>query len=220
MTQDFAKPSTTRKPGQAKKKNGHADRPKPRDTQAKSRRKNMSTAEQPAAPKKRKLFFGASLLLLLCAFAYGLYLLQGVPETYSIKEDAVHIKPKKAVEKKETAPEAVKNRFNFYDLLPNHQVVAPKVDAYQYREKNASEAFYYMIQTGSFRNLKDAERQKAMIAFQGLKADIKSVTNDQGTTWHRVTTGPFYNRSKMNGALDKLVSMQIQPLVKKVKKSS
>ena len=59
-----------------------------------------------------------------------------------------------------------------------------------------------------------------MIAFQGLKADIKSVKNDQGSTWHRVSTGPFFNRSKMNSALDKLVSMQIQPLVKKIKKSS
>jgi cell division protein FtsN len=59
-----------------------------------------------------------------------------------------------------------------------------------------------------------------MIAFQGLKADIRSITNEQGSTWHRVSTGPFYNRSKMNSALDKLVSMQIQPLVKKIKVSS
>lgn len=220
MTQDFAKPSTTRKPGQAKKKNGHTDRPQAREPQPKGKRKNLPASEAKPQAKSRKILFIATLVLLVGAFSYGLYLLRSVPETHSIKTDAIKPAPKTTAKTPEKPVEEVKNRFNFYDLLPNHEVVAPKVDAYKYKEKNASEEFYYMIQTGSFRNLKDAERQKAMIAFQGLKAEIKSVTNEQGSTWHRVTTGPFYNRSKMNGALDKLVSMQIQPLVKKVKKSS
>ncbi len=221
MTQDFAKPSTTRKPGQAKKKNGHTDRPQARDPQSKNKRKNLaSMPEAKPKSKNRHLLFGFTLVLLVSAFGYGLYLLQTVPETYSIPKDDVKTKtkaPVKTVTKKPAEPE---NRFNFYDLLPKHEVVAPKVDAYQFKEKSAPGEYFYVIQTGSFRNLKDAERQKAMIAFQGLKADIQSVTNDQGSTWHRVSTGPFYNRSKMNSALDKLVSMQIQPLVKKIKKSS
>tara|TARA_R110002167_G_scaffold100989_7_gene263428 strand:+ start:1050 stop:1715 length:666 start_codon:yes stop_codon:yes gene_type:complete len=221
MTQDYAKPSTTRKPGQAKKKNGHTDRSHARDNQNKSKRKNVPTMPE-IKPKqsKRRMLFILTLLTLLGAFAYGLYLLQAIPETHSIpvEQKKLNTKPiPKAETKTQKAPE---NRFNFYDLLPQHQVIAPKVDAYQFKEKSAHGEYYYMIQTGSFRNLKDAERQKAMIAFQGIKADIKSVVNNQGTTWHRVSTGPFYNRSKMNGALDKLVSMQIQPLVKKVKKSS
>lgn len=219
MTQDFAKPSTTRKPGQAKKKNGHTDRPQPKGQQTKGRRKNLPSSDVKPVKNNRRLFFVFSLIVLIGIFSYGLYLLQSVPETHSIKNDSVKIKPKEQVPAPIKTPEEVENRFNFYDLLPQHEVVAPKVDAYQFKEKDASEEFYYMIQTGSFRNLKDAERQKAMIAFQGLKAEIKSVTNEQGSTWHRVTTGPFFNRSKMNAALDKLVSMQIQPLVKKVKKS-
>lgn len=219
MTQDFAKPSTTRKPGQTKKKNGHTDRPQPRDQQTKGRRKNLPSSELKPVKNNRRFFFVFSLIVLIGIFLYGLYLLQSVPETHSIKSESIKIKPKEEAKVPVKTPEEVKNRFNFYDLLPQHEVVAPKVDAYQFKEKDASEEFYYMIQTGSFRNLKDAERQKAMIAFQGLKAEIKSVTNEQGSTWYRVTTGPFFNRSKMNAALDKLVSMQIQPLVKKVKKS-
>lgn len=221
MTQDFAKPSTTRKPGQAKKKNGHTERSNARDPQNKSKRKNVPTMPE-VKPKQanHRILFILTLLILLGAFSYGLYLLQAIPETHSIpiEEAKPRTKPiTKAETKTQKQPE---NRFNFYDLLPKHEVIAPKVDAYQFKEKSAQGEYYYMIQTGSFRNLKDAERQKAMIAFQGIKADIKSVVNDQGTTWHRVSTGPFYNRSKMNGALDKLVSMQIQPLVKKIKKSS
>lgn len=221
MTQDFAKPSTTRKPGQAKKKNGHTDRQQARDPQSKNKRKNIpSMPETKPKNKNRRVLFALSLLFLLGAFGYGLYLLQAVPETHSIATEEIKTKEKSTVKTETKSKKEPENRFNFYDLLPKHEVVAPKVDAYQFKEKSAPGEFYYIIQTGSFRNLKDAERQKAMIAFQGLKADIQSVTNEQGSTWHRVSTGPFFNRSKMNGALDKLVSMQIQPLVKKIKKSS
>lgn len=221
MTQDFAKPSTTRKPGQAKKKNGRTERPHIREPKNKNNRKNIPIMPD-AKPKssKRRTLFIITLVILIGAFVYGLYLLQTIPETHSISvnDKKQNIKPEVKIEPKpQKEPE---NRFNFYDLLPKHEVIAPKVDAYQFKEKSDPGEYYYVIQTGSFRNLKDAERQKAMIAFQGLKADIQSVTNDQGTTWHRVSTGPFYNRSKMNAALDKLVSMQIQPLVKKIKKSS
>ncbi|MFT6029234.1 MAG: cell division protein FtsN [Oleiphilaceae bacterium] len=221
MTQDYAKPSTTRKPGQAKKKNGHTDRPQARDPQRKNKRKNIpSIPEVKPRTKSRRSLFVFSLLSLIVAFGYGLYLLQTVPETHSLPSEETKIKEKPSVKTEKKTQKEPENRFNFYDLLPKNEVIAPKVDAYQFKEKSAPGEFYYIIQTGSFRNLKDAERQKAMIAFQGLKADIRSITNEQGSTWHRVSTGPFYNRSKMNSALDKLVSMQIQPLVKKIKVSS
>lgn len=221
MTQDFAKPSTTRKPGQPKKKNGHTDRPQARSRQAKSSRKNLPVSPEPSNPRgNRRVLFICTLLVLLGAFAYGLYFLKSIPETHSLPASEKPAEPKAAVKTKPVETQPVEKRFNFYDLLPEHEVVAPKVDAYQFKEKSAPGEYYYIIQTGSFRNLQDAERQKAMIAFQGLKADIESVTNDQGTTWHRVSTGPFYNRSKMNSALDKLVAIHIQPLVKKIKKSS
>jgi cell division protein FtsN len=156
----------------------------------------------------------------MTAFGYGLYLLNSIPETHSIPAATSQTTNKPAAKMAPKVTQPAEQRFNFYDLLPEHQVVAPKVDAYQFKEKSAEGEFYYVIQTGSFRNYQDAERQKAMIAFQGLKANIQSITNEQGTTWHRVSTGPFYNRSKMNSALDKLVAIQIQPLVKKLKKSS
>lgn len=221
MTHDYAKPSTTRKPGQAKKKNGHSDHPPARTPASKQKRKQSSAKIEPPPQKSsRKPLFIISLALLSGAFIYGLYVLQSIPETHSVVVEP----PKKAsrtTSLTEPAPQkTIEQRFNFYDLLPEHEVVAPKVDTYKFKDRAAETDFYYIIQTGSFRNYQDAERQKAMIAFQGIKTNIQSVTNDQGTTWHRVTTEPFHNRSKMNSALDKLASIQIQPLVKKVKKSS
>ncbi len=206
MTKDFAKPSTTRKAASKKKK------PVPKRPESKAT----------PAPQKSRAKLIAVLLVLLLGFGYGLYVLQGIPptlenmESQSKTQEVTKASPPATNEQKESENDNIK-RFKFYDLLPESEVVAPKVEAYRYKEKNLSDDVYYIIQTGSFRSAQDAERQKAMIAFQGLKADIQTVQNAEGSTWHRVVTGPFYNRSEMNSALDKLVAIQIEPLVKKLK---
>ncbi|MEP6133032.1 SPOR domain-containing protein, partial [Marinobacter sp.] len=78
--------------------------------------------------------------------------------------------------------------------------------------------FDYLVQTGSFRQQQDAERQRAEIAFQGLRAQVKRIDLDSGSTWYRVNVGPFTSRSQMNAVIDKLVDLNIQPLVRKIPK--
>lgn len=172
----------------------------------------------PPENKKTRTKLVLLLFVLLCGFAYALYLLQSVPPTQS---PAPKASDKRSQGVPQSAPaqtqETPQQRFKFYDLLPESTVETPQVDAYTFKERGAEGATAYVIQTGSFRNAADAERQKATIAFQGLKAEIIRVQNAQGTTWHRVTTGPFQSRSEMNSALDKLVAINIEPLVKKVK---
>lgn len=209
MTKDYAKPSTTRTSASNGKK-------KP------ARKKSSATASgrrkqaPPPPPKRGKLIF--VLALLIAGFGFGIYSLQKIPAT--ITPEPTTKNPKKNVTT--ASPSATKaapeQRFKFYDLLPESEVIPPKVDSYQFKEKSSSNDYYYVVQTGSFRSSADAERQKATIAFQGLKATIKPVQSAQGTTWYRVMTGPFYSRSEMNNVLDKLVAIQIEPLVKKVKK--
>lgn len=108
--------------------------------------------------------------------------------------------------------------FQFYDMLPESEVVPPKVEEYDPGPTAAERQYRYLVQTGSFKGHDDAERQRAQIAFQGLRANIEKVTLDSGTIWYRVNVGPFDSRSKMNSAVDKLVSISIQPLVRKVPK--
>jgi len=210
MTRDYAKPSTTRSAqGKARKK------------PAKRKPVSRKPSAPPPPPKRGKLY--AVLVLLIAGFVGGIYFLQTIPATQSPlksteKNSTTSTSSKAPSESSASKSASSEQRFKFYDLLPESEVVAPKVDSYQYREKNTSNDFYYLVQTGSFRSSADAEKQKATIAFQGLKASIKPVTNDQGTVWYRVMTGPFYSRSEMNSALDKLVAIQIEPLVKKVKK--
>lgn len=111
-----------------------------------------------------------------------------------------------------------KQAFQFYEMLPESEVVAPKVEAYDPGPTAAERKYRYLIQTGSFRGRDDAERQRAQIAFQGLQAVIDEINVDSGGTWYRVNIGPFDSRSKMNSVVDKLVRINIAPLVRKVPK--
>lgn len=108
--------------------------------------------------------------------------------------------------------------FKFYDMLPDSEVVPPQVD--EYTPGPGQTDFDYLVQTGSFRTQADAERQRAEIAFQGLRAYIRRIDLDTGSTWYRVNVGPFTSRSQMNSAVDKLVSINIEPLVRKVPKAT
>ncbi|KZZ76260.1 hypothetical protein A3765_24220, partial [Oleiphilus sp. HI0130] len=200
MTRDYAKPSTTKKPAAKRKK-----KPSAKTGSAAKKTSATKTVDNAGSGKGLHLFLIAALL---GGFGFALYKLAQVDDgatNQAISKPAPNsTKPKAEAESKEKAVIKPEARFQFYDLLPNSEVDTDTVDAYTFKEKGAEEEYLYMVQTGSFRSSTDAERQKATIAFQGLKAKIRTVTNDKGSTWHRVETGPFQSRSEMNAALDKL----------------
>ncbi|WP_273428595.1 SPOR domain-containing protein [Marinobacter sp.] len=106
--------------------------------------------------------------------------------------------------------------FRFYEMLPESEVVPPKVE--EYTPGPTKQDFNYLVQSGSFRQKGDAERQRVQIAFQGLRANVQRIDLDNGSVWYRVNVGPFTSRSQMNSAIDKLVSINIQPLIRKIPK--
>lgn len=115
-----------------------------------------------------------------------------------------------------TAKQEEKPGFRFYEMLPESEVIPPKVE--EYTPGPAKQDFDYLVQSGSFRSKEDAERQRAQIAFQGLRAGVQRIELDSGSVWYRVNVGPFTSRSQMSSAIDKLVSINIQPLIRKVPK--
>lgn len=117
--------------------------------------------------------------------------------------------PPEPAQKPSTTPE-----FRFYDMLPDSEVVPSTVDEYQ--PSPARQNVRYLVQTGSFRSAEDAERQRAQVAFQGLRASVSRIELESGSVWYRVNVGPFDNRSQMNTAVDKLVAIHIQPLVRQI----
>ncbi|MGO1502951.1 MAG: SPOR domain-containing protein, partial [Marinobacter sp.] len=115
-----------------------------------------------------------------------------------------------------TKPQEKKQAFRFYDMLPESEVIPPKVD--EYTPGPAKQTYDYIVQSGSFRTKQDAERQRAQIAFMGLRASVQNIELDSGSVWYRVNVGPFTSRSQMSSAVDKLVSINIQPLARKIPK--
>lgn len=137
----------------------------------------------------------------------------------SQETDTAPMPPAEPVTRQQTAPEGdsqkeAERNFRFYDMLPESSVVTPDVDAYEPGPGAAERNVEYILQTGSFRSEKDAEQQRAQVGLQGLRARISSVSPEAGSTWYRVEVGPYTNRSEMNRAIDRLVSINIQPLVR------
>jgi len=194
MSRDYA-----RKP--AKKPSGQG-----RKTQAGTRQKAGATRAGSALATWQWL-----LLVALCSgfagFMVYLYTLPPAKPSLAPAPDA----PTKAPESG-NQPEAAR-QYRFYDLLPESEV-QPDVAPYRQAPESTREKLSYTLQTGSFQTAADAERQKAQIGFQGLRARVESVRIREGEQWYRVQVGPFESRSKMNAAIDRLVSINIQPLVR------
>jgi cell division protein FtsN len=123
-------------------------------------------------------------------------------------------KNEKATAKNSTS-EKKEQKFNFYTILPELEVLIPEDETRPPETKsntatstnktansstnNAAKpvpAKQYILQVGSFQNLADAEKLKANLAFLGLEADIQHVTvNNQ--SWHRVRTGPYRDKQQL-----------------------
>ncbi|WP_250656632.1 SPOR domain-containing protein [Alkalimarinus coralli] len=208
MTRDYAKPSTTKEPGK---------RPKGRSQKGSKATPGPQKKSAAAPQSKSRPLVILACIAIAAAFVTGLVFLNKVPPAKSTTPAPAVKKPVPTPDKPANT-EKTKERFKFYDLLPETEVIPPKVDAYRYKEKGKEIKYEYILQTGSFRNQADAERQRAMIGFQGLNAKIEKVVTSNNSTWYRVQVGPYISRSKMNSTMDKLVAINIQPLVKKNKR--
>jgi cell division protein FtsN len=104
-----------------------------------------------------------------------------------------------------TNKEKKEPKFNFYTILPELEVLIPESETkppevsngHTHSTSSSTEKVkQYVLQVGSFQNLKDAEKLKANLAFLGLSANIQHVTvNSQ--SWHRVRTGPYRDKQQL-----------------------
>jgi hypothetical protein len=71
----------------------------------------------------------------------------------------------------------------------------------------------YMLQLGSFRNAKDAERLKARLALMGIETRIQEVTIDGKATFHRVRSGPYRNHQELDEIRRMLTRNNIKTII-------
>jgi len=107
-----------------------------------------------------------------------------------------------------------KPRFDFYDMLPNFEVVIPEQEP-DVRVESGPQAVVepgvYVLQAGSFTEYKDADRRRATLAMQGITSKIQRVMIDD-KTYHRVRIGPIDDLNELNTMRSRLREAEIDVL--------
>ena len=109
-------------------------------------------------------------------------------------------------------------RFDFYDILPQYEVVVPEVETAagpSARAKPVDEPGSYVLQAGSFGAAADAEKLKASLALLGIESRVQKVAIDDDV-YHRVRIGPITDLDKLNRIRRQLHDAHINAMLMKV----
>lgn len=105
--------------------------------------------------------------------------------------------------------------FEFYDVLPEFEVVVPETAEALRRDVRADaleRSGNYIVQAGSFRALADADRRQARIALLGMESHIQRVAIDDNV-YHRVRIGPISDLAELNRVRRRLRDERIEYLL-------
>ena len=132
-------------------------------------RRNRNSRRNESAPGWVWMLFGLGLGLVV---AVGVYLRAPATSTTAGVVDS-RVAPAKATAKPTAAPttpaapaKATENRFDFYEILPQFEVVVPERDARTappVRTRPVEEPGRYLLQAGSFSTAADADRLQAYL---------------------------------------------------------
>lgn len=114
-----------------------------------------------------------------------------------------------------TKPNEDPNRFSFYDVLPQFEVIVPEVETPARRRSPTvaiAEPGTYVLQAGSFRADTDAESRRAQLALLGIESRLQRVSIDD-QTFHRVRIGPIAELDELNDIRSRLLDANIDSLV-------
>ncbi|HEY0766536.1 MAG TPA: SPOR domain-containing protein [Steroidobacteraceae bacterium] len=113
----------------------------------------------------------------------------------------------------------VSEKYDFYQMLPNFEVVVPEKDKDVKRDLPAAAKIerpgVYVLQAGSYRSEADADRVRAQLALQGVDAKVQRVAVD-ADVWHRVRIGPISNLDQLNRVRRQLRAAEVDALVIRV----
>lgn len=148
-------------------------------------------------------------------------------ESDEVEQTVAKVNPDDTPVKQETS-------FDFYTVLPEIEVVVPanqeqsapppkSQSSADDEEKDESseqvtvqDASSYMLQAGSYKDRKDADRLKAELALSGLSSTIQQVTIQGQGDFYRVRLGPYLTHDAMVKVDESLASRGIKTLRLKV----
>jgi cell division protein FtsN len=159
--------------------------------------------------------FGAGLLVGVL-IASALFLYSGAAKERS--PDTPRPQARQAPADAEAGAAETQESYDFYEMLPNFEVVVPEKDRDVKRDLPAARIErpgVYVLQAGSYRNLPDAERVRQQLALQGIDAKVQRVAVDNDV-WHRVRIGPIKDLAELNRLRKQLQAAEVDDLVIRV----
>jgi cell division protein FtsN len=166
-------------------------------------------------------FAMGALLGLVLASGVTFYFMSERHEVWREKTDAPRPDPQRPApaDPEHSTAAAAGEKYDFYEMLPNFEVVVPEKDKEVKRGLPATARIdrpgVYVLQAGSYRNQSDAERVRAQLSLQGIDAKVQRVAVDSDV-WHRVRIGPVTNLDQLNKLRKQLQSADFDALVIRV----
>ena len=177
------------------------------------------------------MLFGLGIGLII---ALGVYMNTGTTsnEVVPVPVAAQPLEPEVVEPEPEAEPEPVvaseeppastagedPERFGFFDLLPNFEVIIPEVETAQPRTQEVAEIAdpgVYVIQAGSFLTEADAEAQRARLALLGIESRIQRVSIDE-RRFHRVRIGPIEDLDELNSIRSRLLGGGVDSMIMRI----
>lgn len=164
------------------------------------------------------------LLAIACVGAFGWFLFKLAkiePRSIAAPPEE-QLQPSVEAAQTQAPAQDAQDRYDFYRLLPESEVLVPEVAEYAASNdfKNGAGERVYLLQAGSFRDRNDANKLRGKLILEGLEVEVSAVTNASGVTWHRILVGPFNSRSKLNWAQDILAKNNTESMVLELKSAS
>ena len=173
-------------------------------------------------------------MLLLTGFACGFFVKSLIDLTPSAIDVPIASQEAAGQSLSSDEPNPV---FDFYTLLPETEVVLSDLEATPVAATRpasrpdttatrkpapavstpSADHARYLLQAGSFRSEKDAERLRANLILSGLSPKVSKVNVNGGETWHRVQIGPFDDQDSLDNARAILAEQKIDSLLLRLK---
>jgi cell division protein FtsN len=191
-------------------------------------RRNRSSREKESAPGWVWMLFGLGLGLII---AVGVYLRapfgtrpgQPAPAAAAAERPASRPTQRVAVAPVERKAQSESNRFQFYDILPQYEVVvgddppAITTTTPNPRRRAAETPGSYLLQVGSYGAVADADRIQASLALLGFESHVQRAKLDEHV-FNRVRIGPISDLDAANRTLRQLRAAGYDPLLMQVPK--
>src|SRR3569833_526740 len=107
-------------------------------------------------------------------------------------------------------------KYDFYQMLPNFEVVVPEKEKDVKRDLPATAKIerpgVYVLQAGSYRNASDADRVAQQLSKEGVDAKVQRVAVDTDV-WHRVRIGPITRLDELNKLRKQLQAAEVEAIV-------